>query len=59
MEFNVEKLFDEVLDPRIVGRCNHKLCDILFIALCTFICNGEGYGDMELFGKERHDWLKN
>ena len=58
MGFNVEKLFNEVLDPRIVGRCDHKLCDILFIALCTFICNGEDYGDMELFGNERYDWLK-
>jgi predicted transposase YbfD/YdcC len=35
----------------------HLLVDILFIAICTIICGGEGFTDMELFGKSKLDWL--
>jgi predicted transposase YbfD/YdcC len=50
--------FSEVSDFRVVGRCLHKLEDILFIALCTIICHGEDYEDMVAFGEEKTDWLK-
>ncbi len=50
--------FSGVEDPRVVGRCQHKLCDILFIALCTLISNGEDYEDMVEFGLQRQDWLR-
>ena len=36
----------------------HKLCDILFIGLCTFIANGQDYVDMVTFAKNRYEWLK-
>lgn len=35
----------------------HKLEDILIIGLCTIICKGEDFTDMEDFGKERLEWL--
>ena len=44
-------------DPRAVGRCSHRLSDILFIGLCTFISNGSDFEDMVEFGKQRKDWL--
>ncbi|MCI6154742.1 MAG: transposase family protein, partial [Porphyromonas sp.] len=25
-------------DPRVLGRCKYRLCDILFIALATYVC---------------------
>jgi predicted transposase YbfD/YdcC len=34
------------------------LQDILFIALCTLLSNGEDFADMEEFGNQREDWLK-
>jgi len=42
----------------MVNRCAHKLSDILFIALCTLICNGEDFEDMVEFGNSRYNWLK-
>lgn len=36
----------------------HRLKDILFIALCTLLSNGEGFEDMVEFGNQRHGWLK-
>lgn len=51
-------LFTDLQDPRVEGRCKHKLTDIVFIALCTIVCNGEDFEDMEEFGQQRIDWLK-
>ena len=39
------------------GNIRHKLEDILIIGLCTIICGGEDFVDMEEFGRERKDWL--
>ena len=51
-------IFCEVPDPRVQGRCLHKLSDILFIALCTLLSNGEDFEDMVEFGKQRITWLE-
>ena len=49
----------EVRDPRRqYGNLQHKLCEMLVIALLSVICLGEDYDDMEEFGKEREAWLK-
>jgi len=50
--------FSEVRDPRVEGRCLHKLGDILFITLCTLLSNGEDFEDMESFGVQREEWLR-
>ena len=36
----------------------HPLLDILVIAVCTLLCGGEGFNDIEDFGEVKHDWLK-
>jgi predicted transposase YbfD/YdcC len=36
----------------------HRLIDILFIAVCTIICGGETFTDMELFGEAKQEWLR-
>lgn len=36
----------------------HKLEDNIVIGLCTFVCNGSDFTDMEDFGKEREEWLR-
>lgn len=47
-------------DPRRTDRGNirHKLEDIIIIGLCTLICDGNNYTDMEEFGKQREEFLK-
>ncbi len=40
------------------GNVRHKLEDILIIGLCSVICQGEDYEDMELFRNERKEWFK-
>lgn len=57
MDKDNQILFTGVKDPRVQGRCKHLLYDILFIALCTLLSNGEDYEDMVEFGKQRIEWL--
>jgi predicted transposase YbfD/YdcC len=50
--------FARMPDPRINRRKEHELVDILVIAVCTMLCAGETFNDMEDFGKAKHDWFK-
>lgn len=45
-------------DPRIDRQKDHDLIDILIIAVCCLLCGGEGFNDMEDFGKAKYDWFK-
>lgn len=54
----VTNLFSFVDDPRVQGRVKHELKDILFIALCTVLANGEDYEDMVEFARQREAWLR-
>lgn len=50
--------FQALPDPRTKREPEHKLIDILVIAICTLLCGGEGFNDMEDFGDAKHDWFK-
>ena len=50
--------FQHLPDPRVARAPEHPLNDILVIAVCTLICGGEGFNDMEDFGQAKHDWFK-
>ena len=47
-------------DPRRTNKGNirHKLEDIIIIRLCSMICNGNDFSDMEVFGEARQAWLQ-
>ena len=59
---SIEKLkaeIREIKDPRRKwGNLRHKLEDILIICLCSVICCGEDFVDMEDYGKDREEWLR-
>jgi hypothetical protein len=50
--------FQSLEDPRIARTKKHNLLDILVIALCTLLTGGEGFQDMELFGRSKRAWLQ-
>jgi predicted transposase YbfD/YdcC len=50
--------FGVMPDPRIDRRKEHELVDILVIAVCTLLCAGETFNDMEEFGKAKYEWFK-
>jgi predicted transposase YbfD/YdcC len=45
-------------DPRAEHLTDHKLIDIIMVAICAVICGAETWTDIELFGNERLDWLR-
>jgi len=53
----VEK-FRALPDPRINRTRRHELTDILVIGICTLLCGGESFNDMEDFGYAKEDWLR-
>lgn len=51
-------ILEEVPDPRVRATVDHELPDLLTIALCTVLCGGDSFYDMEEFGQVRLGWLK-
>jgi predicted transposase YbfD/YdcC len=51
-------ILEEVPDPRVTATVDHDLPDILTVALCTILCGGDSFYDMEEFGQVRLEWLK-
>lgn len=58
MQDPIKRIFSKVDDPRVKSRCLHLLEDVLFIAFCALLSNGEDFEDMVEFGEQRYDWLK-
>jgi predicted transposase YbfD/YdcC len=50
--------FATLQDPRTEYLCEHKLIDILTIALCALICGAETWVDVASFGQEKRAWLE-
>jgi len=55
---SLQSYLSDISDFRIEKKCIHKLSDILFIGLLTYLSNGEDYEDMVLFGKSHEEFLR-
>jgi predicted transposase YbfD/YdcC len=53
----LKRCFADLKDPRVIGRCDHRLLDVVVIALLAVLCGAEDWPDIELFGKTRKEWL--
>lgn len=54
---SIEHHFGSLADPRTGNAKQHKLLDILVIAICAIICGADGWNEIELFGKKKKKWL--
>ena len=50
--------FAKLLDPRVDRTKQHKLIDIITIAICAVICGAEGWVAIETYGKAKYKWLQ-
>jgi predicted transposase YbfD/YdcC len=50
--------FEHLPDPRISRTRDHDLIDVMVIAVCTLLCGGETFNDMEDFGHAKLDWFR-
>jgi predicted transposase YbfD/YdcC len=50
--------FADLQDPRVERSRRHDLLDILALTVCAVLSNCDSYEDIELYGREKYDWLK-
>src|SRR3954454_20380856 len=50
--------FAQLEDPRCDWRVEHKLLDILVIAVCAVLGEAESFEDIALYGRCKRDWLQ-
>src|SRR6478736_6810556 len=55
---NLVQHFGAVADPRCGGKIEHRLTDILVIAVCAVIACAESWDDIALYGRSKVGWLR-
>lgn len=50
--------FGKMEDPRVEWSIQHKLIDIITIAICAVICGADTWVDIEAYGLAKSEWLK-
>lgn len=54
----LEEHFASLTDPRVERTREHKLLDIVAIAICAVICGADGWTDVAAFGQVKEAWLR-
>ena len=55
---SLESCFGDLPDPRVSGRCDHKLLDIIIIAVCGVLCRADSWVGIETVGKPKASWFR-
>ncbi len=55
---NLAQYFSTIEDPRCSGKVEHRLIDILVIAVCAVIACAESWDDIALYGRSKLAWLR-
>jgi predicted transposase YbfD/YdcC len=55
---SISACFGDLHDPRVTGRCEYPLNEIITIAICAVIAGADGWTEIEIFGKRKEAWLK-
>lgn len=50
--------FASLKDPRVRGRTQHRLIDLVVIAICGVIADCDNWREIELFAQQRAAWFK-
>lgn len=49
--------FRDIEDPRIERNKRHLIFDIIVVTICAVVCGCETWEDIEMYGKEKQQWL--
>lgn len=50
--------FEDLPDPRVRGRCDHELLDVIVISILGVLCGADGWEDIHEFALVREGWLR-
>lgn len=54
---SIRQCFEDLPDPRVVGRCDHKLIDIIMIAICGVLSGSDSWVGIETYGEAKQALL--
>jgi len=57
-EVSLIKCFSDITDPRMLKKTDHKLVDIIVMAICAVICGADKWTQIEEFCESRYSWFK-
>lgn len=57
-KITIADYFSDLEDPRVERTKQHKLIDIITIAICAVICGAENWVSIETYGQAKHQWLQ-
>jgi len=55
---SLAQYFNTIEDPRCSGKVEHRLRDILVIAVCAVIACADSWDDIALYGRSKLAWLR-
>ena len=55
---SIKKYFRRLKDPRVVGRSQHSLVDIIVLAICGVIADCDDWPEIVLFARKRLTWFQ-
>jgi predicted transposase YbfD/YdcC len=58
LQTSLEACFGDLPDPRVQGRCDYKLLDIILIAICGVLCGADSWVGIETVGKAKEAWFR-
>jgi len=58
LQTSLEECFGDLADPRVQGRCDHRLLDIIIIAICGALCGADSWVGIETVGKAKEAWFR-
>lgn len=56
-KISLTQLFEDMDDPRVVGRCTYPLVEVALIGICAVLCGAETWTEVEEFGESKRAWL--
>lgn len=58
-KISLTRLFEEMDDPRVVGRSSYPLVEVVLIGICAVLWGAETWTEIEEFGESKRAWLAN
>ena len=55
---SLQDCFEELDDPRVTGRCDHQLIELVILAVVGVLCGADSWVGIETVGKAKEKWLK-
>lgn len=56
-KISLQRLFEDMDDPRVIERCTYPLAEVVVIAICAVLCGAETWTEVEEFGESKREWL--